>query len=97
MKAREYGFHLMDLEDGSYLVRFYSKVDYYHVLENGPWIVLEHYLTVNRWRPNLRLVIEDIITTYVWAMLPGLPIEFFNEELLMAVGKHLDRADQVDQ
>lgn len=76
--------------------RFYEKGDYYHVLENGPWIVLGHYLTVNRWRPNLRPTLEDIATTYIWARLLDSPIEFFNEELLIRVGKHLSKAIKVD-
>lgn len=38
----EAGYELIDLEQGYYLARFFSKGDYYKVLEGGPWIILGH-------------------------------------------------------
>ncbi|MBA0604745.1 hypothetical protein Godav_017388, partial [Gossypium davidsonii] len=32
-------FHLMDIENGYFLVKFHSKDDYDKVLSQGPWIV----------------------------------------------------------
>lgn len=40
------GYELIDLEGGFYLARFYSREDYFRVLEEGPWIIMGHYLTV---------------------------------------------------
>ncbi|PPE02107.1 hypothetical protein GOBAR_DD00880 [Gossypium barbadense] len=42
-------FHLMDMENGYFLVKFQSRVDYDKVLTQGPWIVLGQYLTVQPW------------------------------------------------
>lgn len=39
-------FHLMDVDNGYYLVRFQNKKDYEMVLTQGPWVVFSHYLTV---------------------------------------------------
>lgn len=41
-----WGCEIIDLEHGYALVCFYTLEDYYHVLEQGLWIVLGHYLTV---------------------------------------------------
>lgn len=35
------------MEKGFFLVQFFSKEDYIHVLEGDPWIVMGHYLTVS--------------------------------------------------
>lgn len=45
------GCEIIDMEEGYYVIRFYSKEDYQHVLENGPWLIQGHYLTVMKWRP----------------------------------------------
>ncbi|PPR90713.1 hypothetical protein GOBAR_AA29972 [Gossypium barbadense] len=39
-------FHLMDIENRYFLVRFQCRVDYDLALIQGPWIVFGHYLTV---------------------------------------------------
>lgn len=36
---------MIDLDHGFFLVRVYSKKDYPHVLPNGPWGEIGHYLT----------------------------------------------------
>lgn len=46
------GHELNDLECGFFVVRFFSKADYLHVLEGGPWIRMGHYLSVIKWRLN---------------------------------------------
>lgn len=92
----ENGFHLIDMDGVYFIARFYAKDDYFKVLEEGPWIILGHYLTVSKSRPNLRPSIKEVSTIMVWVRLPELPIEFFNEELLLRVGNHIDRLVCVD-
>lgn len=63
------------------MVRFYYKEDYLKVLERGPSIVLGHYLVVRKWKSNFKPSIAKVSFTFVWIRLPGLPMEFFNEQL----------------
>ncbi|MBA0586006.1 hypothetical protein Gorai_016761 [Gossypium raimondii] len=42
-------FHLMDVENGYYLVQFQNRDDSDMALSQGPWIVFRHYLTVQPW------------------------------------------------
>lgn len=48
----EWGCQIIDMDNGYFLVLFYKREDYFHVLEGGPWIIIGHYLMVNRWKPN---------------------------------------------
>lgn len=77
---------------GFFVVRFYSKEDYIHVLTEGPWIILGHYLKMSKWRPNFPPFFEAIYSIMVWIRLPELPIEFFNEELLLRIRYKLGKA-----
>ncbi|KAI5667628.1 hypothetical protein M9H77_17481 [Catharanthus roseus] len=96
LRKLEYGFELLDMENASIMVRFYSRGDYLKVLEGGPWIVLGHYLMVSKWRPNFCPYTEEITSSMVWVRLPELLIEFFNEDLLMQAGNRLGRAVRID-
>ncbi|KAI5649545.1 hypothetical protein M9H77_35550 [Catharanthus roseus] len=60
----------------------------------GEWTldILKHYLTVNKWQPNFRPFMDAISSTMIWVRLPGLPIEFFNDHLLMRVDNSTGRA-----
>ena len=42
---------VLDLTDEFFLVRFADEGDYKHALFEGPWMVVDHYLLVQRWRP----------------------------------------------
>ncbi|MGG6713004.1 UNVERIFIED_CONTAM: DUF4283 domain-containing protein, partial [Salmonella enterica subsp. enterica serovar Weltevreden] len=46
------GLKIIDLESGYYAVRFYCRTDYDTALEQGPWMIQGHYLTVTKWRPD---------------------------------------------
>lgn len=62
----EWGCELIDLEKGFYVARFYSEADYNRVLEEGPWIIMGHYLMVMKWKLNFRLSLVKITSTLVW-------------------------------
>lgn len=51
---REGDVKVIDLTDEHYLVRFAAEKDYLHALFDGPWMVADHYLMVQRWRPMFR-------------------------------------------
>ncbi|XP_061348788.1 uncharacterized protein LOC133294125 [Gastrolobium bilobum] len=44
-------YELIDLDNGHLILRFQDEGDYLHVLQEGPWIVADHYVVVQRWRP----------------------------------------------
>lgn len=90
------GMELTDLDDNYFMVRFYERGDYIHVLEGGPWTIMGHYLTISKWQPYLNPSESKIENTLVWLRLPGLPVEFFNKELLMEIGSVVGRPVKVD-
>lgn len=42
---------IVDMPDGFYLVYFSIEEDYSFALFEGPWMIADHYLIVQRWRP----------------------------------------------
>ncbi|KAJ1398487.1 hypothetical protein SESBI_31087 [Sesbania bispinosa] len=46
---------IIDIHNDYYAVHFSSMEDYNHALFEGPWMIADHYLTVQRWRPLFSL------------------------------------------
>ncbi|KAJ8767459.1 hypothetical protein K2173_017503 [Erythroxylum novogranatense] len=89
-------YDLIDLNDGYFLVEFDLEDDYRFVLEEGPWLVLGHYLTVQKWQPNFWPSTDVIQTTAVWVNFPDCPMEFYNEAVLMAAWELIGKPLKVD-
>lgn len=56
---------LLDIDKGYVVARFYSQADYLKVLHGGPWIVLDHYLTLSKWKPHLKPGAGEVHSTLV--------------------------------
>lgn len=59
-------------------------------------IIMGHYLTVAKWRPNFCPTKSKIFSTLVCVRFLGLPIELFDEEVFMILGNSVSRAIKVD-
>lgn len=92
----EWGCDIVDLEEGFFVAHLRSRTDYLYVLENGPWIILGHYLTITKWRPFFRPTEVQILLALVWVCLPSIPLEYFSDKILMAVAKAIGRPVNID-
>lgn len=57
---------VIDMEDGFILIKFDNDRDMYTALLGGPWVILGHYLTVQRWCPSFRASTGKVSRTMVW-------------------------------
>ncbi|KAH1123278.1 hypothetical protein J1N35_006438 [Gossypium stocksii] len=75
----------MDVENGYFLAKFQSTVDYDKVLSQGPWVIFGHYLTVQPWtidfNPNLPY--PNLLLS--WIRFPGLPSHLYQKQILMEI------------
>ncbi|XP_061354867.1 uncharacterized protein LOC133299428, partial [Gastrolobium bilobum] len=90
-------YEFIDLENDYFLFRFSNKNDYSHVLEDGPWIIADHYVVVQRWRPFFNPYDDEIRKLAVWIRIPGLPIEFYTSHHLWNIGSIFGRTLKIDR
>ncbi|KAG6490440.1 hypothetical protein ZIOFF_051737 [Zingiber officinale] len=83
-------FQAVDLDNGYFSFRFEKKVDYDHVLLDGPWLIADHYLLVRRWVPGFRSEEATIDSVAAWIRLPGLPLSFSDSDVLRRIGDEID-------
>ncbi|CAN1753345.1 Putative ribonuclease H protein At1g65750 [Linum perenne] len=65
-------------------------------LGGGPWLILEHYLIVQKWDPNFRVSDKLPSKMVVWIRLPHLPIVFFHPRILSALGNLIGSTVKID-
>ncbi|KAE8684360.1 hypothetical protein F3Y22_tig00111132pilonHSYRG00122 [Hibiscus syriacus] len=78
----ESDFDCIDLGNGYYVVKFQSINDRLKVLTGGPW-----YLTVQKRKPFFFFLRKKRLFNSSLDPHPGLPIEYFDEGILVNIGK----------
>ncbi|KAI7980202.1 hypothetical protein LOK49_Contig180G00010 [Camellia lanceoleosa] len=48
-------FNAIELGNNYFLFKFSENDDYTNVYTGGPWVIMDHYLTMRRWEPNFKL------------------------------------------
>lgn len=94
--ARAGKVKIIDMPRGFYAVNFENMEDYKHVLFEGPWMVADHYLLVQRWRPNFLRSAKKESKVAVWVRIPELPLELYNRQFLERLGKSLGSFLKID-
>lgn len=86
------------LNNGYFIVSFSSKEDRDFALQEGPWMIGDHYLLVQRWRPNFNPWKADQQKRIaVWKRIPDLPAELYNVESLRRIGNLVGKTLKIDR
>ncbi|CAN1743194.1 hypothetical protein LINPERHAP1_LOCUS1703, partial [Linum perenne] len=81
---------------GHFVARFDSEEDYNRAFLDGPWLVGDHYVVSEEWRPNFKLGYSQVNTIRAWVRLPGLPLENFDVGILKLIGDRIGKTVRVD-
>lgn len=68
-----------------FMVKFDLEEDSSCFIDEGPWMILDHYLTVQCWYPEFVSTTTTIEMTMVWIHFSGLNLVFYNESILLAL------------
>ena len=86
----------VDLEKDFYLVRFSLKKDHDVMLRKGPWFLREHFLSIRPWEPNFKAKTTNVSSVRVWIRFNGLPIEYYDAEVLKEIGEAVGKVLRID-
>ncbi|KAJ1382865.1 hypothetical protein SESBI_43849 [Sesbania bispinosa] len=95
--AKNGDIRVMDISEDFYLVRFSNEGDYKHALFEGPWLIADHYLLVQRWRPFFTPEDYNVKKIVVWVRIPHLPAELYNPHFLSRAGSKLGTMLKIDE
>jgi hypothetical protein len=88
---------IIDLGYEYFLVYFTNEQDYTKALEDGPWLIYDHYLIAREWTPNFHPSNAKIEKAAVWVRISGLPIEYYDAKVLHYIGNRIGQTVKVDK
>ncbi|KAI9113625.1 hypothetical protein K1719_015552 [Acacia pycnantha] len=89
---------LTPISNGYYIVSFSNKEDREYAFQGRPWMIEDHYLIVQRWRPNFNPWKADLqCNITAWIRLPDVPFEFYNVESLRRIGNMVGKMIKIDR
>uniref|UniRef100_A0A1U7WW10 Uncharacterized protein LOC104227795 n=2 Tax=Nicotiana sylvestris TaxID=4096 RepID=A0A1U7WW10_NICSY len=89
-------FQLIDLGVDYYIIKFKKKENMDKVMNQGPWFINGHFLSITRWKPNFVVTQEKVTNSAVWIRLPQLPTEFYDGKILEKIGNAIGRLLKID-
>ncbi|CAN1191384.1 hypothetical protein LINPERHAP2_LOCUS41027 [Linum perenne] len=63
---------------------------------NRPWLVGDHYVVSEEWRPNFEPGLSQVNSIRVWVRLPGIPLENYDAAILRIIGDKIGKTVRVD-
>ncbi|KAJ1441395.1 Ribonuclease H-like superfamily [Sesbania bispinosa] len=87
---------VIDLDNDYFVIRFADWGDLNKVLEGGPWVIMGHYLVIQRWKPEFLPYEDELKRVSVCIRIPELPIEYYDNHVLWRIGDVVGRTVKVD-
>ncbi|XP_054796630.1 uncharacterized protein LOC129302000 [Prosopis cineraria] len=89
--------NVMVLNNGYFIVSFTSKEVWDHAYQEGPWMMDDHYLLIQKWRLNFNMSKADTQGCIVaWIRILDLPVEFYSVEALRHIGNMVGKTIKLD-
>ncbi|KAJ4822171.1 hypothetical protein Tsubulata_022703 [Turnera subulata] len=86
-------FRVIDLDQNYFLVRLADNYDYLRIMNGGPWVILDHYLTVEPWQPNFVPTTHKVTSVVAWKTERG---RFAKAAVELDISKPLETETYVD-
>ncbi|CAN1301183.1 hypothetical protein LINPERPRIM_LOCUS24838 [Linum perenne] len=94
--AKKGAIQVSNVGFGFYVVNFETIADYDRAMFGGPWMVNDHYVVIQEWRPYFRPEETFLTTLRVWVRLSGIPFEYFDSEILKLIGDRIGKTVRID-
>ncbi|KAI7994381.1 hypothetical protein LOK49_LG11G02199 [Camellia lanceoleosa] len=89
-------FETLDIGHGFFIFKFDMIEDYTRVFTGGPWVAMDHYVTIRKWQHDFKPDEAEEDTTAIWMRFPNLPIEYYSERILFHIAKAFGNPLKVD-
>ncbi|KAJ8769819.1 hypothetical protein K2173_008225 [Erythroxylum novogranatense] len=87
---------VLALGNDFFLVQFSMEDDRNHAINNGPWMIQGHYLTVRQWSPDFRPSTSTMDKILAWVRFPELPVMYYDDNVLRVLASGVGFPFRVD-
>ncbi|XP_017621897.1 uncharacterized protein LOC108466040 [Gossypium arboreum] len=89
-------FHMMDIENGYFLVKFQNYIDCEKALSECPWIIFGQYLTVQHWTMAFDPAQAFPSVVMTWIRFPALPSYLYNRKIITDIENFVGKVVKLD-
>lgn len=86
-----------ELTNNTYLFQFFHEIDVQRVLDNGPWSFEQSLLVLAKVQPDTPPLAMALDTTDFWVQVHDLPLGFFSEKAVRAIGNFIGEFLSIDE
>ena len=86
----------IDLGFDFFLIKFELSEDADNILKGGRWFIGQHFLAIRQWEPEFQASSATLSSVAVWIRLPELPIEFYEHNALLKIGRAIGLVLRID-
>ncbi|KAF7822605.1 ribonuclease H [Senna tora] len=87
---------MVDIGHGFFQIQFSDVEDMLIAMADGPWVILDHYLTMRQWTPDFQPSTATTSETLAWVRFPELNMVYYEENVLMAIASAIGTPIKVD-
>ncbi|XP_061367964.1 uncharacterized protein LOC133310980 [Gastrolobium bilobum] len=95
--AKSGSITVADLGNDFFSVKFSSLEDLNLALNEGPWVLMGHYLAIRKWEPFFNPHKANIHRVAAWIRLPGIPLELCVIPVLKLIGNSIGKVLKIDK
>ncbi|GAA0184301.1 hypothetical protein LIER_31589 [Lithospermum erythrorhizon] len=88
--------NVIDLGEDYFIVKFSLEENFVKALHEGPLFANGFFLSVRLWEPNFNPKTAITQSAAVWLRLSGLPVEYYDANILKDVGNYLGTLLRID-
>ncbi|GKA54149.1 hypothetical protein Tco_0753098 [Tanacetum coccineum] len=93
----KFGFQKVMLDhDGVFYFKFTFTTGLEQVLEQGPWMIRNQPLILNKWAPNLVLSKDEVSKVPVWVKIHKVPVVAYSEDGLSLIASQIRKPIMLD-
>ncbi|KAK9087491.1 hypothetical protein Syun_029885 [Stephania yunnanensis] len=89
-------FWVIDLLNNFFMVQLANLGDMQTALINGPWFIMGHCLSVQKWTPAFRASTALISKVTTWIRFPDLPFYHYHESIMWGLGDLVGTSVKID-
>lgn len=86
----------VELGKGCYIIKTENGEDYTIAIAGGPWLLFNYYLAIQQWKPDFEPSTDGFKNMAIWVQLPELPIEYYETQALLKIGKGIGKPIKID-
>lgn len=86
---------ILDIDNGFYMAKFNNFEDRERALNEGPWLLFDHYVAVHQWSSDFFSFSATIDRTNMWVRFPSLNLVFYDESVLLSLASTIGKPIKV--